>query len=81
MFMITKQNLVLVIQAACGRAAQLTSPYTDRHGETDSGLRRGVPLKLHQERAKDLILSWFSGGFDHDTEALGHTWNRRTTAL
>ncbi|XP_076803033.1 E3 ubiquitin-protein ligase UBR2-like [Clavelina lepadiformis] len=37
-----------------------SAPYLDEHGETDRGLRRGNPMKLNEERVKELNLIWLS---------------------
>ncbi|GAC73291.1 N-end rule pathway, recognition component UBR1 [Moesziomyces antarcticus T-34] len=48
-----KSNLVLLLYQGNG-TFHFLSPYLDRHGEIDVGLRKGRPQKLHQQRYDEL---------------------------
>ena len=65
----------LVVQV--GKRAQVEpSPYLDKFGEEDAGLRRGRPLMLNAERYRALLRMLVRSSWDHHTAMLedGHTF-------
>ena len=58
-FLLARTSAILLVRQDF--MAYFPSPYVDKHGEPDVGLRRGLPLVLAPERYAKLCKAWASG--------------------
>jgi len=58
-FLLARTSAILIVRKDF--MAYFPSPYVDKHGEPDVGLRRGLPLVLSLERYAKLCKAWASG--------------------
>ncbi|CCW65290.1 unnamed protein product [Phytomonas sp. EM1] len=57
-FLILHYSSLLILDAVAGRLAEYNSIYTDKFGEVDKGLRRGVHLTRNAELCKRFLKLW-----------------------
>jgi hypothetical protein len=68
-FIQLRNTQALVVQSEC-RAQVLRSPYADKFGEEDVGLRRGRPLFLDLDAYRTFLRNVVRCSWDHNTQFL-----------